>query len=321
MAKTDKTTLDLMDPAKPAVITSTEVIAAGLSVVWLTGSLIFFWILGPSSQDTDGLIVLMLILAVILPIAMIWVAASAARSLRIVRQESERLQSVIDGMRQTYIREQQMARMKVQPPQKPIEAIEKIKSEGTPVAFSSTRAQPDVLEQEGDQALLELDVTHNDPGPPLETDDLIRALHFPEDTEDELGFTSLRRAMKNPRAGKLVRSAQDILTLLSQEGIYMDDLKYDRARPEIWRRFAEGERGPVISALGGVHDRSSLALASKRMREDPVFRDTAHHFLRLFDKMLLDFSETATDAEIARLSITRTAIAFMLLGRVTGTFS
>jgi hypothetical protein len=56
------------------------------------------------------------------------------------------------------------------------------------------------------------------------------------------------------------------------------------------------------------------------MREDTIFRDAAHHFLRLFDRMLAEFEPEATDEEIAILAETRTARAFMLLGRVTGIF-
>ena len=75
-----------------------------------------------------------------------------------------------------------------------------------------------------------------------------------------------------------------------------------------------------MAALGGVRDRSSLALTAARMKQDTIFRDAAHHFLRLFDRMVSQFAETATDAEISALSETRTARAFMLLGRVAGTF-
>ena len=56
------------------------------------------------------------------------------------------------------------------------------------------------------------------------------------------------------------------------------------------------------------------------MKQDPIFRDTAHHFLRLFDKTFARFEKTASDGEIAALADTRTARAFMLLGRVAGTF-
>ena len=156
--------------------------------------------------------------------------------------------------------------------------------------------------------------------PPLPTEDFIRALNFPETADDEVGFAALRKAMRDRSTAQLVQAAQDILTLLSQDGIYMDDLRPDRARPEIWRQFASGARGRPIAALGGVRDRSSLALTAGRMKQDPIFRDVAHHFLRRFDKTISVFAETATDAEIAALSDTRTARAFMLLGRVAGTF-
>ncbi len=100
----------------------------------------------------------------------------------------------------------------------------------------------------------------------------------------------------------------------------MDDLRPDMARPEVWRRFAEGARGRAIAALGGIRDRSSLALTASRMRQDPIFRDAAHHFLRLFDRMVQDFEPTASDSEITELGDTRTARAFMLIGRVAGIF-
>ena len=155
---------------------------------------------------------------------------------------------------------------------------------------------------------------------PLSVGDFIRALQFPESPDDKDGFRALRMALEDRNVAKLIRAAQDVLTLLAQEGIYMDDLKPDRARPELWRRFVAGERGGQISGLGGVRDRSSLALTAGRMRQDPVFRDAAHHFLRQFDKTFSEFESNASDQEVAELAETRTARAFMLLGRVTGTF-
>ena len=81
-----------------------------------------------------------------------------------------------------------------------------------------------------------------------------------------------------------------------------------------------GERGGPISGLGGVHDRSCLALTAARMRADAVFRDAAHHFVRSFDKALIALEPRASDSDLTALSDTRTARAFMLFGRVTGTF-
>ncbi|MEM8979431.1 MAG: hypothetical protein AAGD04_08095 [Pseudomonadota bacterium] len=190
---------------------------------------------------------------------------------------------------------------------------------GAPAPAAET--QPDAAEETANQPTLAFE-TEEEAAPVsvLSNDDLLRALHFPKDADDITGFAALRRALKDNQASALIQAAQDILTLLSQEGIYMDDLTFDRPRPDLWRRFAKGERGPALSALGGVRDRASLALTAQKMREDTIFRDTAHHFLRRFDKSLMGFEPNMSDTELTQLSVTRSALAFMLLGRVAGVF-
>lgn len=171
-----------------------------------------------------------------------------------------------------------------------------------------------------DQPGLALGTPAEDMRAPVSVADFIQALNFPDSPEDRDGFRALRRALEDRTMAKLIRAAQDVLTLLAQDGIYMDDLKPDRAKPEVWRRFAAGERGKGIAALGGVRDRSSLALTAGRMRQDTIFRDAAHHFLRQFDRTFQEFEKNSADQEVAEFAETRTARAFMLLGRVTGTF-
>ena len=313
-------------------ISNIELIAAALSAVWLLGSAIFFLML-PSDQQPDtggaGLRFLMTMLAIFMPVGMIWVAATAARASRVMREESKRLQAAIDAIRQAYIAQQQGQNLgadaTVARKLDEIAAAAR-KTESTLATFqsrrdASTRLAPLKPAVVDDQPALALGTSAADMTPPLSHEDFIRALNFPETAEDTEGFSALRKALKDRNASQLVQASQDVLTLLSQDGIYMDDLRPDRARPEIWRQFAQGARGRPIAALGGIRDRSSLALTSARMKQDPIFRDAAHHFLRRFDDVFLEFEETATDEDIARLSDTRTARAFMLLGRVTGTFT
>jgi hypothetical protein len=175
-------------------------------------------------------------------------------------------------------------------------------------------------EPAAEQAALALGTPPEDLRPPISVSDFIRALNFPESPEDKEGFRALRLALEDRAVAKLIRASQDVLTLLSQDGIYMDDLTPDLSRPDLWRRFAAGERGRSIAGLGGIRDRSALSLTAGRMKTDPVFRDAAHHFLRTFDKTFAAFEPNASDAELADLGDTRTARAFMLLGRVSGTF-
>jgi hypothetical protein len=309
-----------------------EVAAFVLSFLWVVCIGTFFIFFPPSADGTsfNDLQFIFLMLVILLPVAMIWVAASASRSARIMREESRRLQIAIDGMRDTYLAEQQnrqSAGMLEPTVEKKLNEIAQTarKTETALATFTSSRQAQTMLSAQAntpqeDQPVLDFPKSAEDIAPPLLNSDLIRALNFPDTEEDMRGFAALRRALNDRNARQLVQASQDLLTLLSQDGIYMDDLRPDRARPELWRRFARGERGRSMAALGGVHDRSSLALATGRMREDMVFRDATHHFLRKFDQMLQSFEQIATDEELSELSETRTARAFMLLGRVTGAF-
>jgi hypothetical protein len=326
------TALGIYDKPRHDTITSIEVIALALSGVWLLGAAFFFLILreeGTSEDGAQSLRFLMTMLAIFMPVAMIWVAATAAKASRVMREESQRLQSSIDAIRQAYIAQQQGQNLRTEPSvTRKLDEIAAAarKTETALATFQSRRdesgrpkAQPELLSGD-DQPALELGTQAIDMAPLLSNDDFVRALNFPETAEDEAGFASLRRALKDRSTSQLVQASQDVLTLMSQDGIYMDDLRPDRARPEVWRHFAQGTRGRAIAPLGGIRDRSSLALTNARMKQDPIFRDAAHHFLRRFDQTFAEFEKGASDSEISALSDTRTARAFMLLGRCAGTF-
>ena len=308
-----------------------ETVALVLTVLWLAGVTVFFYVTGGAAGAEDPLRAVVVLVAIVMPIALFWVAALAASSARIMREESARLQAAIDTMRQAYVAQNQTAHMGLRPSsvERKLDQIMAAQSrqggESAFAAFASIReakdrataALPPPAEVQPSFALVEAP----EPATEVTIADFVAALNFPETPEDRDGFRALRRAMQDRRAAELITASQDVLTLLSQEGIYMDDLSPDRARPEILRRFAEGQRGKPIATLGGIRDRSCLALTAARMRNDPIFRDAVHHFLRKFDRVFSEFEKHATDAEIAALADTRTARAFMLLGRVTGVFT
>jgi hypothetical protein len=249
-----------------------------------------------------------------------------------MRAEADRLHAAIEAMRKLNVAQAQGSGALQPSVEKKLDEIVRAqrKTETALATFTSIRQAQAAAERimapatpaaPGEaQPSLALGTPPDSLAQPLSVADYVMALNFPETAEDREGFRALRRALQDRRAARLIQASQDVLTLLSQDGIYMDDMTPDRARPELWRRFAEGERGRPIAALGGIRDRSSLALAAARMRQDTIFRDAAHHFLRTFDFSFQEFEKTATDAEIAALADTRTARAFMLLGRVTGIF-
>jgi hypothetical protein len=314
----------------------TEIAAGALSVVWVAGVGLYL-ALSPPGLPGGPVGLALTLLVVFLPLSLLWVAVSTARSIRALRDEAARLQVAVDAMRQAYMLAQQTGALaatrgavdkrldEIAAAQRQTEAqlamFTSRRDTGLTVPSADRKAALALpVATAAEQPSLALGTPAEDLREPLSVADFVRALHFPESAEDKAGFRALRLALEDRRASKLIRAAQDVLTLLSQEGIYMDDLKPDRAKPEVWRRFAAGERGRAIAALGGIRDRSSLALTAARMREDAIFRDAGHHFLRSFDHTLQEFAKNATDAELAELAETRTARAFMLFGRVTGTF-
>ncbi|MCA3454490.1 MAG: hypothetical protein IOC92_01800 [Rhodobacter sp.] len=304
------------------------------SIAWISVAGLFFFF-KPVEGGILGL--LMTGLIALLPIALLWAAVSMSRSVRSLRDEAARLQAAVDAMRNAFVAQNKAGAGSLKPSvEKKLDEIAAAQrqtetalamftsrrdaTQAGPSAESKAALVPPQTVAGDEQPTLALGTPAEDLRPPLSVADFIRALNFPETAEDKAGFRALRLALEDRTTSKLIRAAQDVLTLLSQDGIYMDDLRPERARPEVWRRFARGERGRAISALGGVRDRSSLALTAGRMREDPVFRDAAHHFLRQFDRTIQEFEKNASDQDMADLAETRTARAFMLFGRVTGTF-
>lgn len=264
------------------------------------------------------------------PVGILLILWAIARRLRLIQGEAAQLHNTIYNLQRDLRADQQTRSAGLQPSvEKKLDEIATSTrmTESAVAMFTSTRARtpkakkpPAQTGGDGDQPTLEFENTAFDGHEAADTQTLIRALNFPNNVNDKDGFAALRRALKDHRIAQLIQASQDILTLLSEDGLYMDDLRPDAARPDLWRRFAGGERGAMITAIGGVRDRSSLALTSGRMRQDAKFRETTHNFLRRFDKMLQEFESDLSDAEISALTGTRTARAFMLLGRVNGIF-
>ncbi|MEM1130524.1 MAG: hypothetical protein AAGH83_08375 [Pseudomonadota bacterium] len=298
-----------------------RMIGLGVAALWLAISVIGVAVLGVRGSWYA------ITVATLLPMMLILLATYLAAAAIRLRSEAGDLRQELDKMRA------EAARRRTGAPDAAVPAADDAGpepvSEPQPPAAPGAAAVPQFASSrnrsgpagEGAEPQAELDLDPM-PVPPLQipVPDLIRALNFPESAEDTEGFRALRLALQDYQTGQLIQAAQDVLTLLSEDGIFMEDLKPDRARPELWRRFARGERGGQIGTVGGIRDRSSLALTATRMREDTVFRDAAHHFLRRFDRLLAHSEAEIDDEMMVLLTDTRTARAFMLVGRVSGMF-
>lgn len=148
-----------------------------------------------------------------------------------------------------------------------------------------------------------------------------RALDFPRDPADKEGFRALRDVVADREFAELLQAAEDVLTLLAADGLYMEDLTPEPAPPELWRAYAGGARGVEVAALAGVTDDAALASVRSRMRANAVFRDASLHFLRRFDRLMARMDEElGDDPMIAAIGDTRTGRAFMLIAKTAGVF-
>lgn len=280
-----------------------QLLAWGATIVWLAiSALVLFGFTG-GEADLDPLRVLMVPVAVLGPIALIWLATILARRLDALTRAVANGQGAPD----------------VTALEKKLDAVLATRPR-TQVAMPAPQQAARPTAAAPQQRALALEPTDPSADPELTVDELIVALHFPQDAHDQAGFRALRRALRDRQSKVVVTAAQDLLTLLSQAGLYMDDLTVEPARPELWRRFAHGERGAPVGAVGGVRDEEMISLVTQRLRADTIFRDVALHFLRVFDQLLAKLEPHLSDSEIVELADTRTARSFMLVGRAMGTF-
>ena len=155
---------------------------------------------------------------------------------------------------------------------------------------------------------------------PVDTDDLIRALNFPDGPDDTVAVQSLRAALRDPETARLIRAAQDMVMLLATRGLYMDDRPLAPDRPDLWRRLAEGGRGAALAGIVVPSEPEVMEAAAAALRSDEVFRDAAHHFLRHWDRMLSRELPDLDNARVTALANTRSGRAFAVLAEAAGSF-
>lgn len=304
-------------------------VGLGLSLGWLL-LVGLFWLLVPGGADgTGGVARLAAIAGVLLPLALIWLAVGLARSIAALRAEADELRGHLTQLRE-------YAATRGAPPAtgdtrhraerdpeaapstsaaQPSPAAPPARQQ--PAARTATPAGTRATPADQRQAAMRFDSPEPVNIPP---ETLIRALNFPDCADDTATIAAMREALKDHENSRVLRAAHDVVTLLADQQVYMDDLRPDPAGPDVWRRFAEGARGSAVAALGGIHDEAAVEVASALLRGDEIFRDAAHHFLRHFDILLTRLLPQLDDAEIEVLAESRSARAFMLVGRVAGIF-
>lgn len=277
------------------------VIGAAVSAVWLVLVGLFVW-LSPGEQPHDAGDWLFWLLGVVLPLALIWVAVFSARSLVLLRQEAEDLRASLHEIRAVAAEPgHQILPRKAPAPR-------------TSPPMTARRADPPPVAETG-QAVTDHE---GDSSPELTPTELFLALNFPDGPDDAEAIRCLRLALGDPARARLIRAAQDVVTLLAAQGVYMDDLDMPETDPALWQRFAAGHRGADVAGLAVIEDQAALATAAGMLRGDEIFRDVAHHFMRHFDGLLTRRAQIDEPMVLAVLAESRSGRAFLLLAQASG---
>ena len=330
---------DTVDYLKQKKMSPENPIALALTIVWLVACTVYTFATPDLLTDILGSLFTLMVActAVLLPLIIIWTAVYIWSLLRIMQAEINELHKTMDQCKTILSEKSQndddglitkladITAWTKQLDSRLNELVDRYNpapiGEPEPIPTSAAALSEKVQKLETQsQTTLPLSIPNKRKRTPITVAEFIKALNFPENADDKEGFRVLRRAFEERELGKMLQASQDVLTLLSQNGIYMDDLKPNEPLPSAWRHFALGHRGIIVSDLGGIQDRSTLTRTKTRLRNDPIFRDATHHFLRKFDQILIAFEPMAEDTELLEMSTTRTGRAFMLLGQVAGSF-
>ena len=299
---------------------SATVIGGTVSAIWLL-LVLLFWLLGPTPDaPASGMVRLGAFVGIVLPLFLVWMAVGLARSIDALRAEADTLHEALTQMRGTVPGVQTRARGPQEPAAVVVpEPLPAPLPRHRPVTPLAPAAPPARTASAADtrQSALRFDAPES---VTVDPDDLIQALNFPDGPDDRTGIAALRHALQDHDAARVLRSAQDVVTLLAGGDVYMDNLVAGPVDLNAWRRFGEGVRGAAISGMGTMQDEAALETVTAMIKGDEIFRDTAHHFLRHFDLGLMRWLPNLSDTQVEELARTRSALAFMLLGRVAGLF-
>lgn len=291
-------------------------IGLAASLGWLVLILLLAWLV-PEAEPAEGeggfTTSLFWLLGVLLPLTLIWFAVWSARGLARLRLEAEELRATLAQMQAGAAPRAEWPQAGLDPgPSAPPRPVTPARPQ--PLARAAVPA-PRPVPADAGQTALDLGMAN---APELTPSELFLALNFPDGPEDREAIRCLRLALADPMLARLIRAAQDVVTLLAGQGVYMDDLAIRETDGRLWLRFAEGSRGEAVAGLAVIEDAAALDAAGDMLREDEVFRDVAHHFLRHFDRLLGQRVGQDDPQVLAALAETRSGRAFVLMAQATG---
>ena len=290
------------------------VVASILTAVWVCIFGFVNFVDGPTSPSFLSPEALTLVILLLVPAVLIWLAAASVATSIQTDNRLWRLESDIRNIRSQLSCDRKIRDQGNQPERftDPVNTLE---------ADAETSVQPS-----GGQPTVEEGGNPGSDADPPATDEpaepdgeivsnsiLIRALNFAEDERDVAGIAAVETAARIPEVADLLNSSMRVLELFADIGITVDQMSTQLSNPDDWRNAALDDSGRPFTGLYQILD-PRYATAVRRARQgNPELADASRDLRERATAWLEKFAQDADDNEIIGLLNTRTYRSFILL--------
>ncbi len=296
------------------------------SIAWTAFSAIVLFFARGNSELPGGIQLYLEVVAFLVPLALFWLAALAIKSSlgselsigflqadqeelrRMLAVSKSRLREIEDSLLADYEKRASYGS------EQPREPRAEFRIDVNENRFAPQSQQQPPQRHDSQEKQLHQGSNFFDSERKISMQVLVRALNLPEDENDTEGFDALELVLDHDDIRRLLEYSQKVLTVLAHSDIFTDTLNPDLARPEIWRMHATGEKKQLISTLGGIRDLGLLKVVADLLESDREFYELALGFIACFQELLPKLILNSKDSDLADVTSTRTARAFILLG-------
>ena len=290
-------------------------VASVLTVVWVC----VFGYVNFVDDPSDPVLPLLpetltLIIQLLVPTALIWLAAASVATSLQTDNRIWRLESDVRNIRNQLSSDRKLRDQGNQPEWfgDPVTTLQ-----ANAEASSQPPEQERTVEDEGDPQP-DADAPTEDAPPEQEegivsNSLLIRALNFAEDEKDVMGIAAVETAAGIPEVADLLNFSMRVLEIFADAGITVDHMGMQLSNPDDWRSAAVPGSGRPFTDLCQILDPGFATDVHRARREIPELADASRNLRERASALLETFVQDADDNEIIGLLNTRTYRSFILL--------
>ena len=289
-------------------------VASVLTIVWVC---VFGYVNFMGDPSTPAFLspgTLTLIIQLVVPAALIWLAAASVSTSLQTDNRLWRLESDLRNIRNQLSSDRKLRDQGNQP-----------EWFGDPVSTLQANAEASVHQPEERQTVED----DGDPQPdadaptedaPQEQEEevvsnslLIRALNFAEDEKDVMGIAAVETAARIPEVADLLTSSMKVLEFFAESGITVDHMGTRLSNPDDWRNAAVSGSDLPFTDLSEILDPWFTSAVQRAHKEIPELADASRDLRERAAALLGTFARDAEDDEIVGLLNTRTYRSVILL--------